>query len=75
MAEGTAGSNKNTSEAESILLVGLKPFTDYSITVTCENAAGPGDTSRPLIIRTISARKYHSLTSYKVLKCLVFWKD
>ena len=71
MAEDTVGSDKNTSEAESILLVGLKPFTDYSITVTCENAAGPGDTSRPLIIRTISARKYHSLTTYKAVKCLI----
>ena len=56
MAEGTVGSNKNTSETESILLVGLKPFTDYSITVTCENAAGPGNTSRPLIIRTNSCK-------------------
>ena len=37
----------------------LDPFTEYTITVTCVNAAGLGNTSTPMMIKTNSARKYH----------------
>ena len=37
----------------------LDPFTEYTITVTCINDAGPGNTSTPMMIKTNSARKYH----------------
>ena len=33
----------------------LEPLTEYTITVTCVNAAGPGNTSTPMMIET--ARK------------------
>ena len=47
-----------TSETESIQLVNLEPFTQYTITVTCVNDAGAGNTSSPERIRTVSARKF-----------------
>ena len=44
--------NTVTSETESIQLLNLEPSTQYIITVTCVNAAGPGNTSSPVEIRT-----------------------
>ena len=44
--------NTVISETELIQLVNLEPSTQYIITVTCVNGAGPGNTSSPAEIGT-----------------------
>ena len=65
--EGTASDsdvvNTVTSVTESIQLVNLQPSTNYIITVTCVNAAGPGNTSTPVEIRTDC--KYYPSQNHK----------
>ena len=58
-----ADSNTVVSDTESVQLVNLEPFTNYTVTVTCVNAAGPGNSSTPVTTRTNSARKYHTCYS------------
>ena len=58
MVEGTTEeSTVSMSELKSVQLSNLKPFTRYTITVTCVNGAGPGNSSDPVTQRTNSARK------------------
>ena len=55
--EGTSDGSTVTSDTESLQLVNLDPFTSYTVTVTCVNDAGPGNSSLPITRRTNSARK------------------
>ena len=62
MAVDSDSVNTVTSKTESIRLVNLEPFTQYIITVTCVNAAGPGNASSPVKIRT-DVREYIILSA------------
>jgi hypothetical protein len=51
--EGTGDGATVTSETESVQLMRLDPFTEYTVTVTCVNGAGPGNSSSPVDITTL----------------------
>ncbi|CAI8026225.1 Receptor-type tyrosine-protein phosphatase delta [Geodia barretti] len=54
--EGTDDGDTVISEREAaVQLVNLKPFTQYTVTVTCVNGAGRGNSSSPLTRTTNSA--------------------
>ena len=51
-------------------LENLKPFTQYTVTITCVNGAGPGNSSSPLTRTTDSAREHFHFTDGEVKKLL-----